>query len=123
MAITATFKADFSSFATAVDKAQAQLRSFETGASKVEKSLSRMTDSFSGRRVIQDATLTAKAIEEIGGVSKLTESELKRVGSQAQEAMAKLKALGMEVPPGIQKIADAMFACSEPDSDPYDWEI
>lgn len=107
MAITATFKADFSSFATAVDKAQAQLRSFETGASKVEKSLSRMTDSFSGRRVIQEATLTAKAIEEIGGVSRLTESELKRVASQAQEAAAKLKAMGMDVPPGIQKIADA----------------
>ncbi len=107
MAITATFKADFSSFATAVDKAQAQLRSFETGASKVEKSLSRMTDSFSGRRVIQEATLTAKAIDEIGGVSRLTESELKRVASQAQEAASKLKAMGMDVPPGIQKIADA----------------
>lgn len=107
MAITATFKADFSSFATAVDKAQAQLRSFETGASKVEKSLSRMTDSFSGRRVIQEATLTAKAIDEIGGVSRLTENELKRVSSQAQEAAAKLKAMGMDVPPGIQKIADA----------------
>jgi hypothetical protein len=23
----------------------------------------------------------------------------------------------------VQQIADAMFACSEPDSDPYDWEI
>jgi len=23
----------------------------------------------------------------------------------------------------IQQIADAMFACSEPDSDPYDWEV
>jgi hypothetical protein len=73
----------------------------------VEKSLSRMTDSFSGRRVIQEATLTAKAIDDIGGVSKLTENVLKRVSSQAQEAAAKLKAMGMDVPPGIQKIADA----------------
>ena len=107
MAVTATFKADFSSFTAAVEKAEVKLRSFETGASKVEKSLSRMTDSFSGRRVIQEATLTAKAIDDIGGVSKLTENELKRVSSQAQEAAAKLKAMGMDVPPGIQKIADA----------------
>ena len=68
MAITATFKADFSSFTQAVDKAEVQLRSFETGAGKVGKALGRMTDTFSGRRVIQEATLTARAIEDIGGV-------------------------------------------------------
>jgi len=107
MAITATFKADFSSFTQAVDKAEVQLRSFETGAGKVEKALGRMTDTFSGRRVIQEATLTARAIEDIGGVSRLTENELARVGAQAQEAVAKLKAMGMEVPEGIQKVADA----------------
>lgn len=110
MAITATFKADFTSFVDAVNRAESELRSFETGASKVEGSLRRMTDAFSGRRIIQDATLTAKAIEDIGGVSKLTEGELKRVSSQAQEAVNKLKAMGLEVPPGIQKIADATKA-------------
>lgn len=110
MAITATFKADFTSFVDAVNRAESELRSFETGASKVEGSLRRMTDAFSGRRIIQDATLTAKAIDDIGGVSKLTEGELKRVASQAQEAVNKLKAMGLEVPPGIQKIADATKA-------------
>jgi hypothetical protein len=107
MAISATFKADFTSFVDAVNRAETELKSFETGASKVEKSLQRMGDSFSGRRIIQDAQLAAKAIDDIGGVSKLTENELKRVSSQAQEAVAKLKAMGLEVPPGIQKIADA----------------
>ena len=110
MAITATFKADFTSFVDAVNRAESELRSFETGASKVEGSLRRMTDAFSGRRIIQDATLSAKAIDDIGGVSKLTEGELKRVASQAQEAVNKLKAMGLEVPPGIQKIADATKA-------------
>lgn len=110
MAITATFRADFTSFVDAVNRAETELRSFETGAAKVEKSLSRMTDAFSGRRIIQDAQLTAKAIDDIGGVSKLTEGELKRVSVQAQEAVAKLKAMGLEVPPGIQKIADATKA-------------
>jgi len=107
MPITATFAADFSSFSTAVQKAEVELRSFEDGAGKVEKALGRIGDNFSGRKVIQEAQLTAKAIEDIGGVSRLTENELQRVATQAQEAVAKMKALGLEVPQGIQKIADA----------------
>ncbi len=107
MALTAKFIADFSSFNDAVNKAEVQLKSFETGASKVEKALTRMTDSFSGRKIVSEATLTAKAIENIGGVSKLTANELQRVGAQAQEAIAKMKAIGVEVPAGVQKIADA----------------
>jgi hypothetical protein len=107
MPITATFAADFSSFSTAVQKAEVELRSFEDGAGKIEKALGRIGDNFSGRKVIQEAQLTAKAIEDIGGVSRLTENELQRVATQAQEAVAKMKALGLEVPQGIQKIADA----------------
>jgi hypothetical protein len=107
MAVSARFLADFSSFETAVSKAEAKLADFTSGASKVEKALSRMTDSFSGRRTIQEATLAAKAIESIGGAGKLTEAELQRVGAQAQEAIAKMKALGLDVPAGVQKLADA----------------
>lgn len=106
MAVTARFLADFSSFNQAVDKAEAKLTDFTSGASKVEKALARMTDQFSGRRVLQEATLMQKAVENIGGVSKLTQSELQRVGAKADEAIAKLKALGSEVPSGLQNIAD-----------------
>lgn len=79
--------------------------SFETGAGKVEKSLNRMVDNFSGRKVIQDATLMSQAVERIGGTSKLTQSELQAMGARANEAIAKMKALGMDVPPGIATIA------------------
>lgn len=106
MAVTAKFIADFSSFNDAVNKAEVELRSFETSAGKVEKSLQRMTDSFSGRKLIADATLMAEAVERVGGTTKLTAQELAKVGSTAAEAAAKMRALGIEVPPGIQKIAD-----------------
>jgi hypothetical protein len=107
MPISARFIADFTSFNDAVQKAEAKLVDFTSGAAKVEKALSRMTYSFSGRRMIQEATLAAKAIEDIGGAGKLTEAELQRVGTQAQEAISKMKALGMDVPAGVQKLADA----------------
>ena len=106
MAVTARFLADFSSFNQAVDKAEAKLTDFTAGASKVEKALARMTDRFSGRRVLQEATLMEKAVDAIGGTSKLTATELQRVGATASEAIAKLKALGSEVPAGLQRIAD-----------------
>ena len=47
-----------------------------------------------------------KAVEDIGGASKLTEKELARLGATTNEAVEKMKALGMEVPKGLQDIAD-----------------
>lgn len=105
MPITGRFEADFAQFSTAVQQAEIQLRSFETGSAKVESQLSRMTDAFSGRKVISDATLMVEAVERIGGTSKLTASELARLNATAAEAAAKMKAMGMDVPPGLAKIA------------------
>lgn len=107
MALSGKLVADFSSFYDAVQKAQAELRSFNAGADVVQKSLNRMTDSFSGRRVIQDATLMAQAIEQLGGVSVLTEAELQRLGVTANEAVAKMRAIGADVPQNLLAIAEA----------------
>ena len=106
--LTGVLQADFSDFYTAVTKAETHLRDFETGAGKVEKSLNRMVDSFSGRALIQDATFAAQAIERLGGASKLTEKELQAASAQAAEAAEKLRALGQEVPPEIEKLAHAV---------------
>jgi len=108
MALSATFVADFSSFLAAVDKADAKLKTFEQDASKVNSTLSRFGNQFSGQKVIQDAVLMAKAIEEIGGVSKLTEDELKRVGVEIERAIEKMGKMGIEVPPQLQKLADSI---------------
>ncbi len=107
MAVTAKFVADFGSFYDAVNKAEAELKSFDAGAHKVETSLTRMANSLQGTKLIQDATLMAAAVEKIGGVSKLTEKELQRLGAQAQEAVSKMQKLGIGVPANLQAIANA----------------
>jgi hypothetical protein len=107
MALTGTFEADFSSFYSAVQQATVELRSFETGANKVETSLERMANKFSGQKVIQDAQLMTEAIAQLGGASTLTEAELARVGRVASEAVEKMRAIGMDVPKGMQDLAAA----------------
>jgi len=107
MAVTAKFQADFSSFLDAINKAEAELVDFGKGASNVESKLNRMVDNFSGRKLIQEATLMATAIEKAGGATTLTAKELDSVSAKAAEAADKMHRLGYEVPPGIQKLADA----------------
>lgn len=107
MALSGKFLADFESFYAAVQKAETSLRSFESGAGKVETSLNRVSNGLSGTKIIQEAAIAAEAVDRIGGVSKLTEAELSRLSAQAKEAAAKMTAMGVDVPPGIQKIADA----------------
>lgn len=106
MALSATFTANFSNFYDAVTKAESKLKDFGTGADRVGGRLSSLTNQFSGIKIVQEATVMAKAIEDIGGASMLTAKELQRVGATAQEAVEKMKKLGMDVPKNIQDIAD-----------------
>lgn len=108
MALTGKIQADFAAFLSAIEKADVALGDMAKGASGVEAKLNRMTDSFSGRKIIQEAVLSATAIEAMGGTSKLTASELERVGAKAAEAAEKLRKLGYEVPPGIDRLAESV---------------
>src|SRR6185436_16653202 len=58
-------------------------------------------------KIVQQATLAAEAVEKIGGVSKLTDDELQKLGRTAQEAATKLERMGEEVPPKIRELAAA----------------
>src|SRR4030095_7905829 len=106
MALAATFTANFSSFYDAVDKAEAKLKDFGDGADKVGGRLNTLANQFSGQKIVQEATVMAKAVKDIGGVSFLTEKELARLGATTNEAVAKMKLLGMDVPKNLQEIAD-----------------
>jgi hypothetical protein len=107
MAVTGTFIGDFSSFQTAVDQSDVKIRQFETNSSKVATTLDRVANSFSGRKIIQEATLMAAAIEKGGGEARLTATELERAGRVAQEAAEKMRALGIAVPASIDKLAQS----------------
>jgi len=107
MPVNATFTADFSSFLKAIDQAEVALVDFGKGASTVEKKLNSMVDNFSGRKVIQEAMLLEKALGGVEGVAKLTDKEIAKLGATSNEAAEKMRKLGIDVPPGIQAIADA----------------
>jgi hypothetical protein len=105
VALSGTFTADFASFYDACTKAEVSLKGFEAGTGKVESSLNRMVDNFSGRKIISEATLMAEAVQRVGGISHLTEAEIAKVGATAAEAANKLKAWGQDVPKNIQDLA------------------
>jgi hypothetical protein len=107
VALTGTLVADFSSFSTAVDGAVVKLTDFEANSGKVTTALNKVANSLNGNTIVAQATIAAEAVERIGGVSNLTAAELARVSATAQEAAAKLTAMGQDVPPGIQAIANA----------------
>lgn len=111
MALSAQFIADFSTFNTAVDTALVRLRAFDQGAAKVAQSLSRMVDQFSGRKLIQDATLMAEVFQRAGGATAFTTNELKRMGATATEAIAKLGTAA--VPAKLQAVATAAKAVAD----------
>src|SRR6187402_487643 len=104
--LTANFGADFSKFSTAVQQAEAELKGFDDDATRVQGTLNRMVDSFSGRKLIQDAEIMTKAIEDLGGAANLTEAELARVSNTVGEAVAKMDKMGIDVPEKMRSLAD-----------------
>jgi hypothetical protein len=116
MPVSANFTADFSNFNAAVEQAQTKLITFEQNANKVPDALGRIEKSLSGQKMIQNATLMAEAVKRLGGdlgtaggIAKLTGEELQRLGAQATEAAAKMRAMGIEVPAHLQQIADGVI--------------
>ena len=107
MALTARFLADFTDFYSAVSKATSQLDGLQKTAADSGLALNKMVESLSGERTIKNATSLAAAIDALGGTSKLTAKELERVGRTAAEAVEKATALGVDVPPQLQHLADA----------------
>lgn len=106
-AVTGKFLADFSSFYDAVSQANTSLKGMETNAATVEKRMNAVTNSFSGTKIVQDATIATQAVNNIGGATKLTASEAARLNAQVTEAIAKYKALGQTAPKELTDMAEA----------------
>lgn len=107
MSVTAKFLADFSSFQQQVDRAVVTANDFKKNILGVDTALKNMGNAFLGDKILREATLAAKAIDGIGGASKLTASEQARVNATVTEAIAKYKALGQEAPANLTALADA----------------
>jgi hypothetical protein len=64
-------------------------------------------NNFSGDRIASQAQAVADAYDRVGGAAKLTEDEQARVNQVMQDFIDKSEALGTDVPPRFQAIADA----------------
>jgi hypothetical protein len=65
-------------------------------------------EKMSGSKVISDANALTQVIGQIGGATKLTDAEQKRVNATLTEALAKYRALGQQAPADVAALADAM---------------
>jgi hypothetical protein len=117
MALRASLGADFSEFSTALKNVEVQLKTTGDHAKNAGRDLSRIVEGFSGSAVMRQADLIAEGLRRIeqeavksgrsiSGVSTLTEAEQRKVNAAVTEAIAKYKALGQQVPPDLQRIAD-----------------
>lgn len=106
MSVTATFTADFSSFQDAVNKAQVSLKGFQSDSEKVGDSLSRMVDRFSGRKLLEEGAQINKLFQTTGDIALLTDRELQQLSGHAAEIVEKMERLGVNVPQGLQRVAD-----------------
>lgn len=90
---SAIFAADFTSFTRAIDGAVVKLKSLEAGSATAGRMVNRITEQFSGAKLIQDALATEAAIKRLGGTAALTGDELKQAGGKADAALEKLRQL------------------------------
>jgi hypothetical protein len=103
--LSTTFVANFTSFYQAAEKATVHLEQIAVDSDKVQKALNRTAASFTGDRLIREATLSARALDQMGGASILTAKEAERLGKSYDEAIRKMQAMGVEVPPELAKVA------------------
>jgi chemotaxis regulatin CheY-phosphate phosphatase CheZ len=73
----------------------------------VVQDTSRAMQQISGQKAIREADAYVRAVGKIGGVSKLTETEQRKVNKVLSEAADKYRRLGQEVPKEYQKIINA----------------
>lgn len=104
MALSAVFQADFSKWDSALRNAQQNLKAFEVSGKGVQRQLQRLSESFSGVQIKKQADLAVAAVRAVGGASKLTEAEQRKVNATVTEAIAKYAALGQQAPADMRRL-------------------
>lgn len=69
------------------------------------RDLQRAVDGFEGAPLVNKARTMAQAIEQVGGVSKLTKRELADVAHTVAAATDKLERMGQDVPPSLRRLS------------------
>ncbi len=114
MPLQATFIADFSRWDKALADAQKGLKSFEVTGKGVQRQLENMAKSFSGVEIKKQAEIAVAAVKAVGGVTKLTEQEQRKLNATVTEAIAKYNALGQQAPADMIALAKATEQVAKP---------
>lgn len=104
---TQQFTKDLKTAGTQSEAVSAAMGKAFTKAEEGTRGLSKAVASLIGFDAIEKANTYAKAVEAIGGVSKLTAVEQGKVNSIVGEATAKYAALGREAPAALTALAAA----------------
>jgi hypothetical protein len=104
---TATFTADFTKWNQALRDASTSLKPLEVSAKGVQQQLQRMATSLSGATIIKQANIATEAVKSIGGATKLTEAEQRKLNATVTEAIAKYASLGQKAPADMIALAKA----------------
>jgi predicted nucleic acid-binding Zn-ribbon protein len=111
--LNARFDADFSALQKAVAGADVHFQTFEKSASRASLEIGKLATSFRGDKLISDAVQASKAVEAIGGASKLASGDALKLQSQLSGAMDALKRQGADIPPSLQKISTELKALND----------
>jgi hypothetical protein len=96
---------DSEALVAAVKKGGDAFQSFVEKTSGYAEQLSKKLREVSGTDVIAQASQYAKAVDAIGGSSKLTTAEKEKLNATLSQALDKYKALGIEAPAVMQRLA------------------
>jgi hypothetical protein len=89
---------------------EATLKSAEGTTNSVSKSLTKLTNSFSGQHLAVEAAKVAEAVTRVGGATRLTEQELNKVRHTIEQTAAKFRLMGAELPASIAKVRSEIQA-------------
>jgi len=108
MGLNAVVGADFSAFTAAIAAAEIKTNDMARAGKNAARDLTTMVYALDGTKVMREAELAAEAIRRVEGVSRLTAAEAARMSAPINEAVAKYKAMGQEVPPHLAATSTAL---------------
>src|SRR5262245_3585887 len=104
MPVTAKFIADFTSFYDGVNKAESELRDFQSETNKAATQLSKVGSSLSSTDVVAEVDKINTAVEQIGTTTQATDAELAKVATTAQAAATNLATVGEGAPEKLKQV-------------------
>src|SRR3990167_7659906 len=90
-----------------LDQMRGAMKSAEAVIHTTENAMKQMANAYDGTKTIANANAAMIAVDKIGGVTKLTDAEQKRLNATLNEGLAKYQALGQQAPRDMLAMRDA----------------